>query len=244
MKTSQIKKLLKGVYDNFCETITDDNIKKIIKEKTFITGGSIPSMILDEFVNDFDFYFQNKEDAEKVKAYFSVKQLNIQTNKFKVNLITDNAVNLSDKVQLVIKFNGSPDEVVKNFDWQHIKSYFIYPDTLVIPDDTYRLLVEKELVYTGSEYPLSSLMRVKKYIKKGWSVSNQTIVNIALDFHMAMTKSEKERAFLTAPIRETVSVEDIIYHLNGVDPIIIQDKLQKQAGEYLTIKEIIKLIQR
>lgn len=45
----------------------------------------------------------------------------------------------------------------------------------------YKLIVEKELIYTGSAYPLSSLLRLKKYLKKGWNVSNQTIITIVFD---------------------------------------------------------------
>jgi hypothetical protein len=73
MKTKQIKKLLAELIDNFCESITDDAIKNIIKNHTFISGGCIPSMIIDEFVNDFDFYFYNKEDADLVGCYFKGK---------------------------------------------------------------------------------------------------------------------------------------------------------------------------
>jgi len=72
MKSKQIVKLLKGLIDNFCETITDEKVKEIIKTKTFISGGCIPSMILNEFVNDFDFYFYDKEDADVVKRYFNI----------------------------------------------------------------------------------------------------------------------------------------------------------------------------
>jgi hypothetical protein len=272
MKTKQIKKLLAGLIDNFCETIVDENIKTIIKEKTFISGGCIPSMIIDEFVNDFDFYFLNKENAEKTKQYFIDAK---KTDKFHVNLITENSINLSDKIQLVTKFTGTPEEVTNKFDWQHIKSYYKYPDILEIPNETYRLLIEKELIYTRSDYPLSSLMRLKKYIKKGWTVSNTTIIQIALEFHEAMIKSEKirqekkkkEKTFFDEIIDEIgksieekdikiieeenfddmpdekMNVEDVLYHLNGVDPLTIQSRLLHEKGQYLTIQEIIKLIE-
>jgi len=32
---------------------------------------------------------------------------------------------LSEKIQLIIKFVGTPEEVTEKFDWQHIKSYYL-----------------------------------------------------------------------------------------------------------------------
>lgn len=292
MKAVQIEKLLAGVMSNFLASIDKEDIQTIIKEKSFITGGCIPSMLMDEYVNDYDIYFYNKEDAEKVKQYFESRKSCSTTSgntetKFSVKLITENAINLSDKIQLVVKFTGTPEQVTSKFDWQHIKSYFYFDKLkgyqLVFVDDVYRLIVEKELIYTGSDYPLSSLLRLKKYLKKGWNVSNSTIVHIVLDVAAVLHSAERNRKTIKeqkhisshnsiivddpvieenivvvpdiqmqgeisvlentqAPI--TFNVEDIIYHLNGVDPLTIQYKLEERTGQYLTIPEIIELIKR
>jgi hypothetical protein len=309
MKAKQIEKLLTGVMTNFLESITDEEVKKIIKERSYITGGCIPSMLLDEFVNDFDIYFYYIEDVEKVKDYYQRQRLDISfipgTHKFECKLITENSINLSDKVQLIIKFVGDPMIVTEKFDWQHIKSWYsCKAEKLHLTSDVYQLVVEKELVYTGSDYPLSSLMRLKKYIKKGWNVSNTTILHIALDIVASFNKMENERALSSAkksfevlngccakiksmsqeefdeldrPIKDfedededeendkedfrvitnkeelalidmeverckspLFNVDDIIYHLNGVDPLTVQTKLLEKTEEYLTIENIIK----
>jgi hypothetical protein len=52
-------------------------------------------------------------------------------------------------------------------------------------------------------------------------------------------KLEKEKL----EIPEKLSIEDILYHLNGVDPLSIQNKLTKEIGMYLTKKEIINLME-
>lgn len=268
MKAKQINKLLKGTIDKFCESIGNTEIEEIIKTKSFISGGCIPSMLLDEYVNDFDFYFIDKESADKVREYFS----NVDTDedsKFHVKLITNNAINLSDKIQLITRFYGIPDKVVDNFDWQHIKSYYTYPDKLSLDSEVYRLIVEKELVYTGSKYPLSSLLRVKKYAKKGWDISNKTMVHIALDIVQSFMDAESKRKSRSASryrvedyeeygdidvaddltiddndslTEHPFSVEDLIRHLNGVDPLTVQVQLQNKLGEYLTISQIVRLM--
>jgi hypothetical protein len=262
MKAKQIEKLLTGVMNNFLESISDNYIKDIIKNNSYITGGCIPSMLIDEFVNDYDIYFYTKEDADGVKKYFETAHTKNKDDKFHVKLITDNAINLSDKIQLITKFWGDPSFVTDEFDWQHIKSWYsCKEEKLYLTSDVYQLVVEKELIYTGSDYPLSSLMRLKKYIKKGWNVSNTTILHIALDIVASFNKMEVERYLPTCGIDDPVkdlpdwriiesegieeqifNVDDIIYHMNGVDPIRIQDELVKKTGQYLSIEEIIKIM--
>jgi hypothetical protein len=304
MKAKQIEKLLTGVMNNFLESINNSEIKNIIKERSYITGGCIPSMLMDEFVNDYDIYFYTKEDADRVKKYFETAHTKNKDDKFHVKLITDNAINLSDKIQLITKFVGQPYDVVEKFDWKHIKSYYICKEErLYLTNNVYQLICEKELIYTGSDYPLSSLMRLKKYIKKGWNVSNTTILHIALDIVASFNRMEAERQFeqakygreqlekirqkikdmsqeefdelietsekrydndteeeqefevITDPVeldyinkmtklnkQQTFNVDDIIYHMNGVDPIRIQDELVKKTGQYLSIEEIIKIM--
>jgi len=307
MKAKSIEKLLTGVMKNFLETITDDKVTKILKEKSYITGGCIPSMLMDEFVNDYDIYLYYTEDANIVRKYFESKRKNSGTCisekqvKYEIKLITDNAINLSDKIQIITKFVGDPVFVTERFDWQHIKSWYdCNTCKLHLTSDVYQLVCEKELIYTGSDYPLSSLMRLKKYIKKGWNVSNSTILHIALDFVASINKMEAKRQFEQAKhgmdqlqkLREefenmsqeefdeldkevtyiqsddnfeiitdsetlhfidkavkkdkeqTFNVEDIIYHLNGVDPITIQAELNEKAGQYLTIAQILELIKQ
>ena len=263
MKAKQIEKLLAGVVDHFLKSISDSTIVKVIKENSYITGGCIPSMLMGEFVNDYDIYFYNTEDAEKVKKYFENQHTKNADSKFHVKLITENSVNLSDKIQLIIKFVGDPMFVIEKFDWQHIKSWYsCKAEKLHLTSDVYQLICEKELIYTGSEYPLSSMMRLKKYIKKGWSVSNATMLHIALDMVASFNKMEASRLIpcgkdeLTATLggwkivdfsenfekEPTFNIDDVLFHLNGVDPITIQAKLAEQTGQYLTIQEIIKLM--
>lgn len=270
MKAIQVEKLLKGVLQNFIEVIKNDEIKEIFKKRCFITGGSIPSMLMDEWVNDYDFYFFQKDDINKVKEYFEKYHTKDTSNKYHLKLITDNSINISDKIQLITKFYGNPKEVTANFDWKHIKSYFWYNEShnnekyeLVLTDDVYRLIVEKELIYTGSSYPLSSLLRLKKYLKKGWTVSNLTMVTIILEVVQSFINMEKRRGTIVKPVTQKdvdnilieeenvenedehlFNVEDVIYHLNGVDPLTIQAELSKKIGEHLTLKEIVKLIDR
>ncbi len=247
MKAIAIEKLLKGLSDNFLNSIKDEELREEVKNNFFIAGGCIPSMMLNEFVNDFDIYFTNEATALKIRAYYentilpgsnthpsySVKidfpftkvtyEEEVKKNSFLPLFISPQAITLTDKVQLITKFYGEPKDVVENFDWAHLKSYFKYPK-LFIHDSTYRLINEKELIYTGSKYPLSSFLRTRKYIKKGWTISAKESLKIALE----MAKYD---------LTDLKVLRD---QLMGVDPIYMLSVLKEIEDKEWEIDSLIE----
>ena len=70
MKIKTIKKILEAKHLELCESIKDDNTRKLVRENAIITGGCIVSMLLQEKVKDFDFYFTSKETVLAVAKYY------------------------------------------------------------------------------------------------------------------------------------------------------------------------------
>lgn len=249
MKAQAIEKLLIGLCNNFFASIKDEKLREKVKNSCFITGGCIPSMMMDEFVTDFDFYFVNLEVTIKLREYYRSQLLiggchieqnglftkityqspsgEMPKNSFKPVFISPQAITLTDKIQLVTKFYGTPIDVIREFDWAHIKSYFIYPK-LYINDITYKLINEKELIYTGSKYPLSSFMRTRKYIKKGWTISAIESLKIALDM---------ARYDLT-------NMEVLSDQMMGIDPTYMMSILKDLKEKQYSIDELLNEIER
>jgi hypothetical protein len=253
MKANQVEKLLNGIFNKFLDSIQDELLRGDVAKDAFIAGGCIPSMLADEFVNDFDIYFADVLTLAKVQSYYLAEEPNDVP--FHVVLITKNAINLSDKIQLVTRFHGSPEEVVEKFDWAHIKSFF-YRGKLYLDKDVYRLIAEKELIYTGSDYPLSSMFRLRKYLKKGWNVSTQTMAHIALDITKVLSRKrvvisdidtfEKAEELKDDGIFEEIKDFDVdlfLEQVNGVDPLLIQARLEEFSGQRLSIREIIRRLE-
>src|SRR4030042_5962063 len=84
--------------------------------------------------------------------------------------ISSNAIMLKGKIQVVLRFWGSPSDIHKNYDFVHCMSYWT-PKELVIPADTAICLLTKELKYQGSRYPLTSIIRTRKFIRRGWKIT-------------------------------------------------------------------------
>jgi len=93
--------------------------------------------------------------------------------------MTDNAITLSDKMQLIIRFYGTPQEIHKNFDFIHCTGVYDYrADSLVVSEAMMRSLLSKSLVYSGSLYPIASLLRIRKFMKRGWRISAGQMLKI------------------------------------------------------------------
>ena len=70
MKAKSIQKIINQRFNAWVKSITDENVKRLVQENTIMTGGAIVSMLLNEPVNDFDFYFRNKETTFAVAKYY------------------------------------------------------------------------------------------------------------------------------------------------------------------------------
>lgn len=95
-----------------------------------------------------------------------------------------NAISLSDKIQLVIRFFGSVEDIHLNFDYVHCTCSYDYDtDKLILPSKALEAIINKELIYTGSKYPLCSIIRTRKFIKRGWHINAGQYVKMALQLN-------------------------------------------------------------
>ena len=98
--------------------------------------------------------------------------------------ITPNAITLKNKIQLVTRFIGKPEEIISNFDFVHTNLYYdFYQNELVLNTESLRSILTKELIYNGSKFPLCSLFRLNKFLSKGWTISNTELLKISLQIH-------------------------------------------------------------
>jgi len=100
--------------------------------------------------------------------------------KYKPLFVSSNALSLSDGIQLISRFYGEAEELHKNFDFIHTKAYYdIANNNLEIPKSVYESVMNKRLIFTNSKYPICSLFRIKKFLKRGWNISAGEIFKIS-----------------------------------------------------------------
>src|SRR4030065_424006 len=152
MQIKTIEKNIQKKMNEWLLTITDEELREKAKNNLLVSGGSITSMLLKEDVNDYDVY--NKEDANYIPTFFS-----------------SNAISLSNNIQIVTRFHGNNEEIHKTFDFIHATNYFTFKDGLVTNKEALESIICKQLKYQGSLYPLTSIIRMKKFIKRGWNIN-------------------------------------------------------------------------
>lgn len=92
--------------------------------------------------------------------------------KFYPEILTDNAISLSDDIQLIIRFYGNAEQIHENFDFIHVMSYWKSDDgKLYLNPDSVEAILAKELRYRGSLYPLASMFRLRKFLTRGWTIT-------------------------------------------------------------------------
>ena len=84
--------------------------------------------------------------------------------------LSENAITLTDKVQLITRFYGEPSEIHKNYDFVHCTNYWTRQTKLVTNVAALESILTKELHYVGSLYPLCSIIRTRKFVGRGWRI--------------------------------------------------------------------------
>ncbi len=101
--------------------------------------------------------------------------------KFRPVFMSTNAITLSNRIQLVLRFYGEPEQIHENYDFVHCTNYWkSWDDELVLNPKALEALLARELVYQGSKYPVCSMFRTRKFIQRGWSINAGQILKMSM----------------------------------------------------------------
>lgn len=101
--------------------------------------------------------------------------------KYRPVFMSTNAITLSHKVQIVLRFYGEPDTIHENYDFVHCTNYWTSHDgKLVLRPDALETLLSRELRYVGSKYPVCSVMRLRKFIGRKWTINAGQILKMLM----------------------------------------------------------------
>jgi len=120
-----------------------------------------------------------KQDQVKLSTWSAGKEIihptpageNPTLPSYRVLFLSPNAISLSDDIQIVCRFHGNNEQIHKTFDFIHATNYFTFKEWLVTNKEALESILCKQLKYQGSLYPLTSIIRMKKFIKRWWNIS-------------------------------------------------------------------------
>lgn len=152
--------------NDMCQSVDKDRVKIFIRS----TG------IANDTGTDIEASPEEIYDLED-----NVTETDTSEGKYRIQFMSSNAITLSHKIQLIIRFYGTPEEVHANFDFIHATSYWL-SDTgeLHLNKPALASILERTLYYHGSRYPICSVIRLRKFIKRGWSVSGGEILKMCM----------------------------------------------------------------
>jgi hypothetical protein len=124
----------------------------------------------------------NPADIEDVHEDTEIAvQQNPAEKQYRPVFLSSNAITLSNKVQIVLRFYGEPDEIHGNYDFAHCMNYWTsWNKELVLKPDSLESLLSKELKYVGSLYPICSVVRLRKFIQRGWRINAGQILKMSM----------------------------------------------------------------
>jgi hypothetical protein len=177
------------------------------KDSIFVAGGAVLSLMRDSVPNDYDVYFKDKRALLAILKYYERDYAEVtfkdilgeQSNRVLMGqpvslekkkaydpiFCTSNALTLDGNIQIIIRYYGSPGNVIRNFDWTHTLCYYdIAEERLSIMPEASRSALANELIYRPGAYPLSSLFRMKKFVERGWNVSIGQMLKLSMQLDL------------------------------------------------------------
>ena len=113
MQEKTIKSILRRKIDDWCSTIDDQDVKKLVQQNAIVTGGALVSLLTGEDVNDYDVYFKTKDSAKVVAGYYVNKFKENPPSSFKNHpeRLTDiKVLDEDDRIKVVVKSQGIAGE--------------------------------------------------------------------------------------------------------------------------------------
>ena len=117
--------------------------------------------------NQIKLFFESGDDKGGKKC----EKPTDENAKYYPVFMSPNAISLSDDIQIVTRFYGDNVEIHKTFDFVHATNYFTFDTGLVTNLAAVESILTKQLGYQGSLYPLTSIIRMKKFTNRGWSIN-------------------------------------------------------------------------
>src|SRR5699024_5250114 len=143
-----------------------------------------------------------------------------ESMEYKPVFLTTNASSLRGKIHVVIRFQGQHEQIPDNQDVILARGHLGREEIdLQLLDEALEPLWRPDLTYAGSNYPLASIVKTKKYIERGWTVNAGQYLKMALQLNEMNLHDPKV-------LEEQLTGVDFAYF-----QMIIQDIKEKQEED-------------
>jgi len=174
-------------YVNQFNKAHDNNVAQVLDGEVYSAGGypgfeHRNTVMLENLTEDRVMVFINSDgiageqtdidnvldETDEISAEF-LEDASNKKSKYRPVFLSPNAITLSNQGQLVIRFYGDADTIHENYDFAHCTSYWeSSTGELTLRPEAVEALITKELRYVASRYPICLMLRLRKFIKRGF----------------------------------------------------------------------------
>lgn len=159
-----------------------------------------------------------------------------EKGKYRPRFITSNAITLSDKIQLVCRFYGEIEDIHRNFDFAHCTcAWSSWDNALSLPVKALECIINKELYYVGSKYPLCSIIRTRKFIERGYHINAGQYVKMCMQLNNLDLKNVKV-------LEDQLTGVDTTYFQMMIGAI--QERMDETGAEKVDDQYVIELLNK
>jgi uncharacterized protein YggL (DUF469 family) len=211
--------------------------------KMIVAGGAITSIFSGVGIRDYDLYFTDNSKREEVEKWFDehmTKQAETNNalsyywfNPDKKNEREQGSPdNLNFQLITIPSTEGGTKNIFERFDYTICMGAYRFEDeTFVLHDDFLQHLAQRKLVFNPKTlYPINSLIRSKKYMNRGFNMSNVETLKIALTIH-ALDLSTKSN------LKEQLEGIDTLFLKELSDYLANNGESEYNFGEALQLLE-------
>lgn len=149
--------------------------------------------------------------------------------KYRPVFMSSNAITLSHRIQVVLRFCGAPEEIHANYDFAHCTNYWTSWDSaLVLRPEALEALLARQLRYIGSKYPICSVLRTRKFIQRGWRINAGQYLKMVLQISELDLKDY-------AVLEEQLTGVDVAYFAEVLSKVREQDPTKINSAYLIEI---------
>lgn len=152
----------------------EGEIVNLVRNNVMVSGGAIASLLNNETPNDWDFYFKTDAACNRLSEF---------TDDQFINTRYANGCAGYEHFDPVYVFSAASIEALHaKHDFVHRRlTYDFAEHRLVLDSEALTCLMNKQLRYVSQPYPIASLLTVKKYLERGWTIDLSSLLMLSHD---------------------------------------------------------------
>ena len=169
-------------------------------------------------------YSYGDDDTDNSQEIFA--KIPIPDEKYEPYAFSMNAITLTNGIQLILRFVGTPEYVMSNFDFLHAMNYWTRETGTQLDLEAVMCIINKRLKFHHTLYPVCSLFRIRKFLERGYNINAAEMFKIAF----AIQGLDLQDPYV---LKDQLIGVDALYFSDFLGRLnALKDTLPEERGEY------------